>query len=165
MTVQQLQGHKILFTAPILAKTQGEVATSYGTMRTGPVDAIDLNGNGKLDSHYQGSVIPWGKGDVTAVPGVEAEEPVLYSPTMQQLQQLGARTQTDVITAQDLPEGIYIADAFGRSGGQGAHQQEGGTRNIRPLQTLVYQQLPELNPKATWAIDLNGSRLVIFEKE
>ena len=157
MTTNQLAGHKVLFTAPILPQTVGVAKTDdeYVNPKTGPVDAIDWNSSGSLDC--AGISYPWysGKGgdDINGRRGAKGLEPSIVSPSLEQMKAYAKELDVEILGSEQLPNGILVGES-----------SPTGTLNIRPIEDLVYKATSSINPKATWAIDTVNNQFIVFEK-
>jgi len=156
MNSKPLSGHKILFSAPILPKAAGKADTDgYGYTNTGEADAIDWNGNGQLDAELYRYTSYWGKGGGAAngALGARATEPAILSPSLEQLKSYAKELGVAVLGAEHLPNGVFVGEAA-----------SDGMKNFRPIETLVYQATPTINPKAAWAIDTANDLFLVYEK-
>lgn len=147
---------KVLFSAPILPKTPAKARIDdWVTRETVPVDGIDWNGNGKLDAEPYQFPTYYGKAPatVTGGVGVKASEPAILSPSLDQLKAHAQELGVEILGREHLPNGVFVAEASAE-----------GFQNFRPIETLVYQATPAINPKATWGIDTVNNQFLVYEK-
>ncbi|MBN9415950.1 MAG: hypothetical protein J0I12_10965 [Candidatus Eremiobacteraeota bacterium] len=147
---------KVLFSAPILPKTVGKARIDdWVTRDTAPVDGIDWNGNGKLDAEAYKFPTYYGKdgGTVNGGTGAKASEPAILSPSLDQLKAHAQELGVEVLGREHLPNGVFVGEASPE-----------GIQNFRPIETLVYQATPKINPRATWGIDTVNNQFLVYEK-
>jgi len=152
------QTNKVLFSAPILAKTKVEEDFSAGwgaSCSTGEVDVIDLNGNGQADQPKKSK--NRGSRDESKV--VSIEEPALHAPSLEALSSLAQRKGTEVLTPSDLPGGIFICNPKAEQIGDEVVQSH---ESIRSLDSLVAERFDPAHPEARWAIDVANQQFLIF---
>jgi hypothetical protein len=148
--------NKVLFSAPILPRT---VATApideYQDRTSEPMDAIDWNGNGQVDAEIVRFPVYYGKGGGTVSGGfaVQASEPAILTPSLEQLKAHAQQLGVERLGPEHLPNGVFVGEAG-----------KDGFKNIRPIETLVYQATPDINPKASWAIDTVNHQFLVYEK-
>jgi hypothetical protein len=148
--------NQILFKAPILKQTEASRDYSAGwgdPHSTGPVDVIDLNQNGKADFVAQ-------ENRDTEVYTVKLEEPAIVSPTLDRLEAFAKKSQTEVLTQDDLPQGVFSASVQ-CSGKENSQQVSQGA--LSPLNALVNDMPQEFDPQAKYAIDFAKGEFLVYK--
>ena len=153
-----LQSNKVLFSAPILAKTKVEEDFSAGwgpSCSTGEIDVIDLNGNGEADQSKKSK----NRGSRDEAKVVSIEEPALHAPSLEALSSLAQRKGTEVLTPGDLPGGVFISNPRAE---QFDTDVVVSNESIRSLDSLVAERFDPAHPDARWAIDVANQQFLIF---
>ena len=153
------QTSHVLFRAPLLRKTQAteDYSAGWGNAHsTGPVDVIDLNGNGAADfsaTQNHGS---------SETNTVALTEPAIVSPKLDRLEAFAQKSGAEVLTQDDLPQGVFVAETQ-CSGTE--HEQAISQNNLRPLSTLVNDLPEEFDPHAKYALDFAKGEFLIYTEQ
>lgn len=153
------QQNHILFSAKILRDVQvkEDFSAGWGAPLATPVaDVLDLNGNGQVDA-----VVDDGKDNFerNAQHTIVLNEPALHAPNMKQLAAYAASKGAQVLTQDDLPHAVFIADLSAHGGEEGP--AVGAESNVRPIDVLVSEREP-FTAGAKFAIDLSTSEFLIY---
>jgi len=151
----------VLFHARILADSVAKRDFSAGwgaPLQTPAADVIDLNGNGQADA-----VVDDGKernGGREEQHTIALQEPALFAPRFSALKSYAAGKGAEVLTQDDLPNGVFVGDLGVRGGEEGPGTPV--TSSIRPLQVLVAANEP-YDPAAKFAIDTASGEFLIYK--
>ena len=150
--------NKVLFSAPILKQVKVEEDFSAGWGKpcsTGEIDVIDLNGNGQADQ-------PETKRSYSRdePKRVTVTEPALHAPSYQALAACAERKNTEILTATELPGGVFVCNPTAEQVGD--NEVKASHESIRSLDSLVAEHFDPEHPEARWAIDIARQEFVIF---
>lgn len=151
--------NQILFRAPILRKTEASEDFSAGwgeAHSTGEVDVIDLNGNGSAD--YKATE-NYGSGDSNTV---SLTEPAIVSPQLDKLEAFAKKNEAEVLTQDDLPQGIYVAETSASGPEKNVIRSQ---ESLRPANTLVNDLPQEFDPQAKYAIDFAKGEFLVYKQD
>lgn len=153
------QTSHVLFRAPLLRKTEASEDYSAGwgnPQSTGPVDVIDLNGNGTADfsatKNYHSN----------ETNTVALTEPAIVSPKLERLEAFAQKSGAEVLTQDDLPQGVFVAETqcVGTENERVISQN-----NLRPINTLVNDLPEEFDPHAKFALDFAKGEFLIYTEQ
>jgi len=150
--------NNILFSAPILTKVKVEEDYSAGwgdPCSTGEIDVIDLNGNGQADPRPTSDRYNRDSPKVVYV-----EEPSLHAPAYEALQGYAQKKGAEVLTAADLPGGVFICNSKAEQ--LDDKQIERSNESVRSLDVLVAERFDPQYPDARWALDLAQNQMLIY---
>ncbi len=149
----------ILFSARILADSVAKRDFSAGwsqPLQTPAADVIDLNGNGQADFVVDDGEKHRDDRNHT----IALQEPALYAPRLSALKAFATGQGAEVLTQDDLPNGVFVQDLGVRGGEEGPGTPV--TVNVRPLQALVAAHDP-YDPAAKFAIDVSSGEFLIYK--
>lgn len=148
----------ILFSAPILTRVKVEEDYSAGwgdPCSTGEIDVIDLNSNGQADARPTSDRF---RKDSPKV--VYVEEPSIHAPAYGALQSYAEKKGAEVLTASDLPGGVFICNSKAEQ--LNDKQTERSNESVRSLDVLVAERFVPQHPEARWALDLAQNQMLIY---
>jgi FKBP-type peptidyl-prolyl cis-trans isomerase len=137
------QNNEILYSAPILRGAQAKQKVTGEVVTSEPADVIDINHNGKADCTPS---------------GLQAQftEPAIVSPKLDKLEAYVKEKGAEVVTQNDLPEGVFVSDqSFNKTGNSDT--------SVKPLNTLVNDLTPKFDPNARYALDFNTNEMLVYK--
>lgn len=152
--------HPVLQSFPILraAEVSKDFSAGWGDpCSTGPIDVIDLNGDGVANQPEA----PKRSSRRDAPQEVRVNEPALHAPSYAKLCQLAEEQGQPILTQENLGTSLYVYNP------RVVQLEDKSTQafrdDYRPLDAVVAEHFDPKHPQATWALDTENHMLLIYD--
>jgi hypothetical protein len=149
----------VLKSFPILrgAEAKEDFSAGWGQpCSTGPIDVIDLNGDGVANQPEVER--KYGRDEVKEV---RVTEPALHAPSYQKLCDLAQEQGQPILTQENLGTNLYLYNP--RVVQVDDKTVQSYRDEYRPIDALVAENFDPKHPQASWALDTENHTLLIFE--